>query len=286
MSTKFYHLINGERIGGNDWIVRRNPANTDEVVSEFPKGTYEIARSALEAAAAAFPAWATIPAPDRGDILFRAAELIGQQIEELTAIMTREEGKTLARFDFNAVPGLNRTLVMDLATCAFLGRQENLLICGPTGIGKSHVAEAILFEAVKRGHRALMRPVHQLLGDLQAGRADGTHKRRMLRACTVDLLVLDDFGLRPLTAQGADDLYEIVAERYEKRSTVITSNRAMEEWPEVFGNELLANAALDRLTHRAQILIMRGQSYRQRGRRKEVAEPAGAVKAKAEKTTE
>jgi len=96
MSTKFYHLINGERIGGNDWIVRRNPANTDEVVSEFPKGTYEIARSALEAAAAAFPAWATIPAPDRGDILFRAAELIGQQIEELTAIMTREEGKTLA----------------------------------------------------------------------------------------------------------------------------------------------------------------------------------------------
>src|SRR3989304_2768252 len=197
-----------------------------------------------------------------------------------------EEGKTLARFDFNAVPGLNRTLVMDLATCAFLGRQENLLICGPTGIGKSHVAEAILFEAVKRGHRALMRPVHQLLGDLQAGRADGTHKRRMLRACTVDLLVLDDFGLRPLTAQGADDLYEIVAERYEKRSTVITSNRAMEEWPEVFGNELLANAALDRLTHRAQILIMRGQSYRQRGRRKEVAGADGAVQAKEEKTNE
>jgi DNA replication protein DnaC len=197
-----------------------------------------------------------------------------------------EEGKTLARFDFGAVPGLNRTLVLELATCAFLGRQENLLICGPTGIGKSHVASAVLFEAVKRGYRGLMRPVHHLLGDLQAGRADGTYKRRMLRACTVDLLVLDDFGLRPLTAQGADDLYEIVAERYEKRATVVTSNRAMEEWPEVFGNELLANAALDRLTHRAQVLIMRGMSYRQRGRRKEVEQPSGAAKAKTEETTE
>lgn len=197
-----------------------------------------------------------------------------------------EEGKTLARFDFSAVPGLNRTLVMELATCAFLERRENLLICGPSGIGKSHLASALLYEAVKRGHRALLRPVHHLLGDLQTGRADGSHKRRLLRACTVELLVLDDFGLRPLTAQGADDLYEIVAERYERRPTIITSNRALEEWPEVFGNELLANAALDRLTHRAQVLIMRGLSYRQRGRRKEGEEPAGAVKAKTESTTE
>jgi len=214
----------------------------------------------------------------------RAAQAVAGGIaplEFLALLLDDELGRREQR-----QPGLNRTLVMELATCAFLERQENLLVCGPSGIGKSHLASALLFEAVKRGHRALLRPVHHLLGDLQTGRGDGTHKRRMFRACTVDLLVLDDFGLRPLSAQGADDLYEIVAERYERRPTIITSNRALEEWPEVFGDELLANAALDRLTHRARILIMRGVSYRQRGRRKEGEEPAGAVKAKTESTTE
>ena len=90
----------------------------------------------------------------------------------------------------------------------------------------------------------------------------------------VDLLVLDDFGLRPLAAQAVDDLYEIITERYERRSIVLTSNRALEEWPEVFGAGLLASAALDRLTHHAQTLVIRGQSYRQRERRKEREESA------------
>ncbi len=86
----------------------------------------------------------------------------------------------------------------------------------------------------------------------------------------MDLLVLDDFGLRPLSAQAVDDLYEIISRRYENRSIAITSNRALEEWAELFGNDLLASAALDRLTHHAQTMIIRGRSYRQLGRRKEV----------------
>lgn len=180
-----------------------------------------------------------------------------------------EEGKTFARFDFNAVPTLNRTTVLELATCAFVARRENLLVCGPTGVGKSHLMAAVAFEAVKRDYRVVMKPVHQLLADLQMARADGGYQRKLSRYCAVDLLVLDDFGLRPLPASAIDDLYEIITQRYERRAIAITSNRAFEEWPEVFGNSLLASAALDRLTHHAQTLVITGRSYRQRGNRKE-----------------
>lgn len=180
-----------------------------------------------------------------------------------------QEGKTLAHFDFGAVPVLNRSLVQDLATCGFIGRHENILICGPTGVGKSHIASALSYEAIKRGYRVVMRPLHQMLAELQAARADGAYRRKLTRLLLVDLLVLDDFGLRPLPVQAADDLYEIISERYEQRSIIITSNRAMEEWPEVFGDGLLASAALDRLTHHAHTLVIRGHSYRQRQRRKE-----------------
>lgn len=180
-----------------------------------------------------------------------------------------EDGKSLARFDFAAIPSLNRSVVLELATCAFIERHDNLLVCGPTGVGKSHLMAGLALEAVKRGHRVIMRPVHQLLADLQAARADGTYARKMVKLGSVDFLVLDDFGLRPLPGSAVDDLYELISQRYERRSIGITSNRALEEWPEVFGDQLLSSAALDRLTHHAQTLIITGRSYRQLGRRKE-----------------
>jgi DNA replication protein DnaC len=178
--------------------------------------------------------------------------------------------KTLAHFDFAATPGVNRSYIMDLAACTFIGRHENLLLCGPTGVGKSHLANGLAIEAMKRDLRVLSRPVQRLLADLHAARANGSYPRLLARVLTVDLLVLDDFGLQPLSAQAAQDLYEIISERYESGSLIMTSNRAFEEWAEVFGNELLASAALDRLTHHAHTLIIRGESYRQRDRRKEV----------------
>ena len=179
--------------------------------------------------------------------------------------------KTLAHFDFAAAPGVNRSYIMDLAACTFIGRHENLLLCGPTGVGKSHLANGLAIEAMKRDLRVLSRPVQRLLADLNAARANGSYPRLLTRVLSVDLLVMDDFGLQPLSPQAAQDLYEIISERYERGSLIITSNRAFEEWTEVFGNELLAGAALDRLTHHVHTLIIRGESYRQRGRRKEVA---------------
>lgn len=177
--------------------------------------------------------------------------------------------KTLVQFDFTAAPGVNRTLIQDLATCTFIARHENLLVCGPTGVGKSHLANAIAIEALKRDLQVISRPTHRLLNDVHTARANGTHTRLFTRLVHCDLLVLDDFGLQALPAQAIQDLYELITERYERGSVIVTSNRALTEWPEVFQNDLLASAALDRLTHHAHTLIIRGDSYRQRNRRKE-----------------
>lgn len=182
-----------------------------------------------------------------------------------------DNNKTLAHFDFSAAPGINRILIQDLAACIFIQRHENLLMCGPSGVGKSHLANALAVEALKRDMKVISKPTHRLLYDLQIARSNGSHHRLLARILACDLLVLDDFGLQPISAQAAQDLYEIITERYERASLIITSNRAFEEWGEIFSSDLLASAALDRLTHHAHTLIIRGDSFRQRSRRKEIA---------------
>ncbi|MBM3668245.1 MAG: transposase [Actinobacteria bacterium] len=191
-----------------------------------------------------------------------------------------EPNKTLAQFDFSAAPQLNRTLILELATCGFVARAENSLLCGPTGTGKSHISHALAFEALKRGYSVWVRPAHRLFADLNAARADGSYRRRFARLCALDLLVIDDLGLRPLSAQASEDLYEIIRERYERKALIVTSNRAFHEWPDMFSDSLLASAALDRLTHHSRTIVIEGQSFRQRGRRKEelpIAAPASSV---------
>lgn len=181
-----------------------------------------------------------------------------------------DNNKTLAHFDFSAAPGINRILIQDLAACVYIQRHENVLMCGPSGVGKSHLANGLALEALKRNFRVLIKSTHHLLQDLQVARANGSHARLLSRFLSYDLLVLDDFGLQPTSPPSAQDLYEIITERYEHSSLIITSNRAFEEWAEIFANDLLASAALDRLTHHAHTLIIRGESFRQRSRRKDI----------------
>ncbi len=177
--------------------------------------------------------------------------------------------KTLSHFDFTAAPGVNRSFITDLAACAFIQRHENVLFCGPTGMGKTHLANALGIEALKRNFRVISKPTYRLLADLNASRANGSYNRHLSAILHCDLLILDDFGLQALSSVAVQDLYEIICERYETGSILVTSNRAFEEWSDIFDNDLLSSAALDRLTHHAHTLVIQGESYRQRSRRKE-----------------
>ena len=191
-----------------------------------------------------------------------------RKYERLERMAGFEYTKRLADFEFAAVPGLDRSLLLDMATCQFIQQKQNWLVCGPTGVGKSHLATAIGYEAIKRNYTVISVSAAAALTDMLAARADGSHAKLMHKILRCDLLIMDDFGLRRLTEQGADDLYEIIHSRYERGSIIMTSNRSPAEWPELFGNALLASAALDRLTHHARITIITGDSYRQKHRRK------------------
>lgn len=174
--------------------------------------------------------------------------------------------KTLESFDFSFNPTLNRQQLFDLATGLYIQRHENVLICGPTGVGKSHLAQALGHEACRRGYDVLFVSAPKLLQHLHGGQADGTYERRLQAYLRPDLLIVDDFGLKPLRAPGDEDWFDLIAERYERGSLIVTSNRALSEWPDLFGNPLLASAGLDRLFHHAHAITITGDSFRARAR--------------------
>jgi DNA replication protein DnaC len=134
------------------------------------------------------------------------------------------------------------------------------------GRAKSHLAQALAHEACRRGFDVVLTDAHKLLRHLHAGRADGTYDKRLAVYTRVDLLVIDDFGLKPMQPPAAQDLYDVINERYERGSILLTSNRAPAEWATWFADPLLASAGLDRLSHRAHVLIITGASYRAKDR--------------------
>jgi DNA replication protein DnaC len=175
--------------------------------------------------------------------------------------------KTLEGFDFSFNPNLNRQQILELAACEYVRQKRNLLICGPTGVGKSHLAQVLGQEAARQGFDVLFTGVQKMLQHLNGGRADRSWERRMLTYLRPDLLILDDFGLKSIQPPGPEDLYDIINERYEHGSILLTSNRAPNEWADLFLDPLLASAGLDRLLDRAEVVVIRGPSFRSQGRR-------------------
>lgn len=170
--------------------------------------------------------------------------------------------KTLEGFDFDFNPGINRALIKDLAACRFLDEKVSILIAGPCGTGKSHVAQAIGHCAVRQGSDVMFTSQTQLLAQINAARATGGFERKMQTLARVPLLIIDDFGLKPLKQGQDEDLHDLVAERYERASTIVTSNLDFSEWGDAFPNKLLGAATLDRLRHRAYQVVLDGKSYR------------------------
>lgn len=176
--------------------------------------------------------------------------------------------KTLETFDFQFNPTVNRQQLLALAACDYIHQKRNVLICGPTGVGKSHLSQALGQEACRQGFRVLFVNLNKMLQHLNGGRADDSWERRLNIYLRPDLLILDDFGLKPLQPPSHEDLYDVINERYEAGSILLTSNRAPSEWPDLFRDPLLASAGLDRLLHRAEVVVIRGNSFRAQGRRR------------------
>lgn len=174
----------------------------------------------------------------------------------------RDPNRTLDNFDFTFNPKMNRSLIFDLAACGFIGKREDALFLGPGGTGKSHLAQAIGHAAILQGHRVLYREAHILLEELAEAVADGSRKVYMQALVTVPLLIIDDFGMRKLPLTAAEDLLEIVMRRYERASTLLTSNRPVEDWGKLLGDTASAGSMLDRLLHHGHVLKCGPRSWR------------------------
>jgi len=170
--------------------------------------------------------------------------------------------KTLEGFDFDFNPGIDRAVINELASCGFINERVSVLIAGPCGTGKSHLAQAIGHCAVRNGVDVLFSTQTQLLAQINAARATGGFERKMQALAKVALLIIDDFGLKPLKLGQDEDLHDLIAERYERGATIVTSNLDFTEWGEAFPNKLLGAATLDRLRHRAYQVVLDGNSYR------------------------
>jgi DNA replication protein DnaC len=169
---------------------------------------------------------------------------------------------TLDNFDFSFNKKMNRSLAFDLATANFVARHEDALFLGPPGTGKSHLAQAIGLAAIQQGYRVLYRETHTLLSDIADAAMDGTRKAHMELLSTVPLLIIDDLGMRKLPPTAAEDLLEIVMRRYERASTLLTSNRPVEDWGKLLGDTAAVTAMLDRLLHHGHVLKCGPRSWR------------------------
>jgi len=185
-----------------------------------------------------------------------------RQIERRTKAAGFREKRTLDSFDFSFNSSINRREIHELATGRFLDRAEDILLIGPPGVGKSHLAQAIGHELIKGGKVVLYRSIFDILKDLREDSLEQKHERTMKRYLKCDLLIIDDMGIKQLPPKSGEYLFEVIMRRYELRSTLMTSNRPLEEWGKLIGDVPAATAILDRFLHHAHVIKIKGKSYR------------------------
>jgi DNA replication protein DnaC len=172
--------------------------------------------------------------------------------------------KTLDDFDWSFNPSIKKKQIFDLATCRFLRERRDLLWLGPPGIGKSHLVQALGYQAVKAGFLVLYRSIFDVVRDFLHDEALGSEDKVLAKYLKPDLLIIDDMGMKQLPKRSGEYLFEIIMRRYETRSTMMTSNRPLEDWGKLLGDVPAATAILDRFLHHAEIIPITGKSYRLR----------------------
>jgi DNA replication protein DnaC len=193
------------------------------------------------------------------ELLRRQDRLFERRTKQATF---RDPERSLDSFDFDFNRKMNRALVYDLATARFIAQREDALFLGPPGTGKSHLAQAIGRAAIHQGYRVVYREAHTLIEDIADATIDGSRKQYLADLASVPLLIIDDLGMRKLPHTAAEDLLELVMRRYERASTILTSNRPVDDWGKLLGDTAAVTALLDRLLHHAHVLKCGPRSWR------------------------